>query len=718
VDRTTPADSDLNATPQRVGRRWVWPSGYSAPVIAGGDGTERPTFPEDLSMLSVDELQNLADDAVTWAQANATADPTAENFAAMRELLAGHQRVAAEMASRPVEAAEPTPTLAELAATMVPVARPAVAAVVSASEPPASEGPAAAPGAGGFSQADLIAAVQTATSAAVTAALAAQSATQAEAITAAAGELQVPDLDLLAPTRVRDRVPPAPAPIQPTETIVASADIPGFSLGQALGGFDEIGRAMIAKRESIGHVAENSPGEKITVAQVMSNMPEERYLRSGQQAENARKIAEAGAGPAAITAAGGRCVPAMPYYGLMVQAGAMRPTRDALAGFRMDRMAVTVLQPPSISSPGTTTRTVADGATNTNTTVTSATAAFDNRDIKALISGTGIPAGAYIVAINSATSVTISVAATATATGVTLTIVRKGAVDIITQAQDAAALNGTAAQVIAGTKPCLHVDCPAPTTVDLDAITWCLEFGNWTSKAFPEQMPAWLQLTMAVWARTAETALLDKMSALSTQITATGIVGALRSLIGQQVKAAAYFRSRNRLPDEVTLRCHMPRWVIDLGVCDIVHGSGYDSAFIRQARQIVRDGLAEANVVPSYYVDSGTGKGQLFTAGGVQGGKHAAGALANFPSTVVWYLYPEGSFLFGDGGTLDFGIWRDSGLNAANNYRMMAENWETVVGVGYEMLEVTSTVVANGTFAGPAYGSTTVAAPVAIPATF
>lgn len=711
-----PADSDLNATPIGVGRRWVWPSGYSAPVVAGGDGTERPTFPADLTTLSVDELQTLIDGAIAWSQANASADPTAENYATMREVLADYQRVAAEMASRPVEPAEPTPTLSELAATMVPVARPAVAAVVSATEPPASEGPPPAPGAGGFSQADLIAAVQTATTAAVTAALAAQSAQQLEVIEASAAELQVPDLDSFAPVRTR-RSAPLPEPIRPTETIVASADIPGFSLGQQLGGFDEIGRAFIAKRESIGHVAEGSPGEKITVAQVMSNMPEERYLRSGQQAENARKISEA-TSVEALTAAGGRCVPAMPYYGLMVQSGAMRPVRDALTGFRMDRMAVTVLAPPTISTPGTSTRTVTDGATNTNTTVTSATAAFDNRDIKALISGTGIPAGAYIVAINSATSVTISAAATATATGVTLTIVRKGAVDIITQAQDAAALNGTAAQIIAGTKPCLHVDCPAPTTVDLDAITWCLEFGNWQSRAFPEQMPAWLQLTMAVWARTAETALLDKMSALSTQITATGIVGALRSLIGQQVKAAAYFRSRNRLDDNVTLRCLMPRWVIDLGVVDIVHGSGYDSAFIRQARQIVRDGLAEANVVPSYYVDSGTGKGQLFAPGGTAGGKHAAGALVAFPSTVVWYLYPEGSFLFGDGGTLDFGIWRDSGLNAANNYRMMAESWETVVGVGYEMLEVTSTVAANGTFAGAAYGSNTVSSPVAIPSTF
>lgn len=68
-------------------------------------------------------------------------------------------------------------------------------------------------------------------------------------------------------------------------------------------------------------------------------------------------------------------------------------------------------------------RTVTDGATtNADATVTSATAAFTSADVGAAISGTGIPAGATIVSINSGTSVEISANATATATGVTITI--------------------------------------------------------------------------------------------------------------------------------------------------------------------------------------------------------------------------------------------------------------------------------------------------------
>lgn len=678
-----------------------------------------PQIPADLTTLSIEELTNLINELVAYASANASGDPTDEAIAAMTAVRDGHSRVAAELASREAPAPEAvaevaaTATLAELAAGVVPVAAPTAPApeageAASGETPP--EGTPETIQAGGFSLEQITAAV----AAGVRAAQPESVPVTAELV--AAGEpLQMPALASLRPSGVT--VVNEPTPIRPVETITAAADVPGFSMGTELPSLMDVGRAIIARRENIGDVPVGSPSEKITVARVHSNMPEERTLRSGQAQLNTQKI-EAVTGREALVAAGGPCVPVQPYYGLLVQAGAHRPVRDMLQSFTADRGGISTLAPPTISSPGTETRSVADGATNTNTTVTSATAAFTARDVGAAISGTGIPAGAYIVSVTNATTVIISVAATATATGVTITIVRRGAVGVVTSAQDLAALNGTDAQIVAGTKPCLHVACPAPTTVQLAAISWCLEFGNFTTRAFPEQMPAWLQLTLAVWARTAETRLLDRMSALSTQITAASVVGASRTLIAQIVKASAYFRNRNRLDDDVTLRVALPRWVLDLAVCDLVLGSGYDARFLSQARETFRSGLAEANVVPSFYVDSGTGKGQLFAPGGTAGAIHGAGALVAFPSTVVWYMFPEGSFLFLDGGTLDFGLWRDSSLNSLNNYRLMAESFEELAGVGYEMLEVTSTVAANGTFAGPAYGSTTVGAPVAIPSSF
>ncbi len=68
-------------------------------------------------------------------------------------------------------------------------------------------------------------------------------------------------------------------------------------------------------------------------------------------------------------------------------------------------------------------RTVSDGATNSNTTVTSATAAFASpADVGAVIAGPGIPSGTLIASVTNSTTVVLSVAATATATGQPLTI--------------------------------------------------------------------------------------------------------------------------------------------------------------------------------------------------------------------------------------------------------------------------------------------------------
>jgi len=76
-------------------------------------------------------------------------------------------------------------------------------------------------------------------------------------------------------------------------------------------------------------------------------------------------------------------------------------------------------------------RTVSDGATNTNTTVTSATAAFASpADVGAYIAGPGIPNGTTIASVTNGTTVVISAAATATATNQPLTISPQSAVYI------------------------------------------------------------------------------------------------------------------------------------------------------------------------------------------------------------------------------------------------------------------------------------------------
>jgi hypothetical protein len=78
----------------------------------------------------------------------------------------------------------------------------------------------------------------------------------------------------------------------------------------------------------------------------------------------------------------------------------------------------------------------------------------------------------------------------------------------------------------------------------------------------------------------------------------------------------------------------------------------------------------------------------------------AAGALVDFPTTIVWYLFAEGTFLFLDGGTLDLGIVRDSALVSTNDYRMFVETFEGVAKVGIESIKVTTTTHIAGGVAG------------------
>ena len=84
-----------------------------------------------------------------------------------------------------------------------------------------------------------------------------------------------------------------------------------------------------------------------------------------------------------------------------------------------------------------------------------------------------------------------------------------------------------------------------------------------------------------------------------------------------------------------------------------------------------------------------TGAGQIF-------GAQTAGALLEFPDTVVWYLFPEGTWLFLDGGELDLGLVRDSVLNSTNDFQIFMETFEGACMVGIESLKITSTVCPSG----------------------
>ncbi len=242
-------------------------------------------------------------------------------------------------------------------------------------------------------------------------------------------------------------------------------------------------------------------------------------------------------------------------------------------------------------------------------------------------------------------------------------------------------------------KPCIRIACGAEVTVFTDALPLCLTFGNLNARAYPELIARHNELALIQQARFAETRLLTRIGSLSTAVTAGRTLSAAIDFLAQVDRAQASYRNRHRLNDVAAMRVIAPQWLKELMRADLsmrMPGDGLEGNLMVADAQI--DAFFRArNVNITWTLDGETG--QVF-------GAQAAGPLQSFPSTVVWYMFLEGTFLFLDGGTLDLGLVRDSTLNGTNDYKMFVETFEGVAKVGVESLRVTSTLTPTGMVAG------------------
>jgi len=262
----------------------------------------------------------------------------------------------------------------------------------------------------------------------------------------------------------------------------------------------------------------------------------------------------------------------------------------------------------------------------------------------------------------------------------------EGAVSVWTMQDDIDASTPEAPNPV---KPCLRVAAGVEVTVYTDAIPLCLTFGNLGARAYPELVERHLQLGMVQHARFSEIRLLTRIGALSTPVTAPSQLGAARDIFVQLEQAAAAYRSRYRLDPKAPLRVLFPEWFKNALRADLTKqlpGDGRDGTF-NLAEAEINKWFSTRNINVAWFLDGETG--QIF-------GSQSAGALLGFPTSVIWYLFSEGTFLFLDGGTLDLGLVRDSTLNGTNDYKIFLENFEGVAKVGVESLRVTSALAIKG----------------------
>lgn len=249
------------------------------------------------------------------------------------------------------------------------------------------------------------------------------------------------------------------------------------------------------------------------------------------------------------------------------------------------------------------------------------------------------------------------------------------AVGVWTAANDAAETPSPAS------KTSLTVTAATENTVATDAVTLQMQFGNLASRAYPELIARHNELGLIQHAREAEGQILARLTALSTAVTSTSLIGVARDFLVQLGRAAANYRGRHRLEMDAPLRVICPAWVKDAMAADLTLAMPGDNTLNAYAE--IEGFIAARGINVTWNIDD-------FTTA------QAAAAMNEFADTFVWYLFAEGTFLFLDGGTLDLGIIRDSSLVGTNDYKMFVETFEGVAKVGVESLKVTSTISVNG----------------------
>lgn len=255
-----------------------------------------------------------------------------------------------------------------------------------------------------------------------------------------------------------------------------------------------------------------------------------------------------------------------------------------------------------------------------------------------------------------------------------------------TEADDIAAVTGT------GTKPCIRVPCPTFDERRLECFGYCVTAGNLADAAFPEATANFLSLLMASTIRVANFRYLAQMLSLSTLSTPASGVGAggagtAAPLLGMIELAAIDYRTRYGMCEDDVLEVVMPLWVYGAIRSDLAKRTGVDMLNVTDA------------MIANWFDARGVrvqlvGEYQQRTAG-YPGG---VGPATAWPTTVEFMIYAAGTFVRGDGMTLDLGVVRDSTLNAKNDHTAAwAEECHLIARFGHESRRYIVNICTDGT---------------------
>jgi hypothetical protein len=132
-------------------------------------------------------------------------------------------------------------------------------------------------------------------------------------------------------------------------TIVAGASLPGIESGSIFKDLHQVADKMARRIQQLQGLG--GDGEKVLVASIRNDIPEERFLKFGDPLGNREKIDNA-TQLDAITAAGGCCAPLETRYDLFQIGDTSRPVKGSLAGFGADRGGIRFFEGPTLDAIG------------------------------------------------------------------------------------------------------------------------------------------------------------------------------------------------------------------------------------------------------------------------------------------------------------------------------------------------------------------------------
>jgi hypothetical protein len=227
-------------------------------------------------------------------------------------------------------------------------------------------------------------------------------------------------------------------------------------------------------------------------------------------------------------------------------------------------------------------------------------------------------------------------------------------------------------------KPCVRVPCPTFDEERLECYGICLTAGNLTDDAYPEATQHMLRLLMNAHAHATNGRLIALMVANSTAaITISG--GAATDSAAPRIYnavglAAVDYRERFGMCIDDVLEVVFPSWIREVIRADLAWKAGVEMQAI--SNEEINGYFLQRNVRPQWVDD-------WQVRGASQFGN--ATAMTAWPTTANFMLYAAGTFVHGNGMSLDLGVIRDSVLNAENDHTAAwSEECHLIARVGTE----------------------------------